>query len=82
MSRSYRKTPVWGNVGGGHSSQKKEKRLANRALRTSAKARLRHGLVLPVMREVSNVNTWKQDGKKYHGWGSNDRDPLWKERSK
>jgi len=65
MSRSYRHTPVIGNCS---HSDKPGKVNANRTLRTHVRQALRNcddfdGLVLPLLREVSNVWSFPKDGK-------------------
>lgn len=65
MSRSYRHTPVIGN---GADSDKPGKVKANRALRNHVRRTLHtcldfEGLVLPHLREVSNVWDFPKDGK-------------------
>ena len=66
MSRSYRKTPIFGNCI--CRSEKKDKRIANRAFRRIVRHCLRTGQELPLKREVSNVWSWGKDGKR---WWSN-----------
>jgi hypothetical protein len=67
MSRSYRKHDYHGNGG---SSEKDDKRIANRVLRHNVK-RLLHVdpelEVLPIMREVSDRWNMNKDGKSYFG---------------
>lgn len=64
MSRSYRHVPIFGNCL--CRSEKKDKRLANRALRRIVRHCIKLGVeVLPVQREVSNVWSWGKDGKSY-----------------
>ena len=65
MSRSYRHTPVIGNCS---HSDKPGKVNANRTLRTHVRQALRtcgdfEGLILPHLREVSNVWDFPKDGK-------------------
>lgn len=65
MSNSYRKTPVIGNCS---HSDKPGKVIANRTLRTRVRQTLRtctdyDGLILPLLREVSNVWDFPKDGK-------------------
>lgn len=65
MSRSYRHTPVIGNCS---HSDKPGKVNANRTLRTHVAQALRtcgdfEGLILPHLREVSNVWDFPKDGK-------------------
>lgn len=66
MSQSRKKTPVSGNTTA--TSEKQDKRLANRRLRRNSNQVLKaSGLesepVLPVMREVSNVWSFDKDGR-------------------
>jgi hypothetical protein len=65
MSRSYRHTPIRGNVWA--KSEKQDKRLAQRAWRRKVRVSLHHGRweCLPALREVSNVWAFPKDGKKY-----------------
>lgn len=66
MSKSFRKTPIFGMCNG---SEKRDKRRANRRLRGRVKVQVQHDAeVLPVLREVSNVWTFQKDGKTY--WSS------------
>ncbi len=67
MSRSYRHNPIHGHGGG---SEKQDKRIYNRCLRTGVRQRLHSckdfdALVLPVVREVSNPWSMSKDGKSY-----------------
>lgn len=64
MSRSRRKTPIFGNTT--CRSEKEDKKIANQQLR----ARVRDALiteeeVMPAVREVSNVWSFGKDGKNY-----------------
>jgi len=61
MSRSYRKTPVCGWSCA--ESEKRDKQLANRALRCRVRAALATGRTIPVQREVSQVYAFSKDGK-------------------
>jgi hypothetical protein len=65
MSRSYRHTPVLGNVKA--RSEKKDKRLAQRRWRRIVRLSLHRGEweQLPTLREVSNVWDFPKDGKHY-----------------
>lgn len=65
MSRSRRKTPIFGHAG---KSEKKDKRLANRAFRRSEKTKIiaEEFEQIPIyMREVVNVWAMSKDGKSY-----------------
>ncbi|MBY0548513.1 MAG: hypothetical protein K2W95_14615 [Candidatus Obscuribacterales bacterium] len=71
MSRSFRHTPIIGNAG---TSDKDCKRTANRCARHSVRHLLRStlttgddfdALVLPLLREVSNVYDFSKDGRHY-----------------
>jgi hypothetical protein len=67
MSRSYRHTPVRGNGG---STEKQDKRIYNRRLRTRVRQMLHvcddfDGIVLPEVRDVSNPWDMSKDGKHY-----------------
>ncbi len=62
MSRSYRKTPIYGNAG---DSEKKDKRLANRKFR-KVKPTLENEDELPIdLDEVINKWSMSKDGKHY-----------------
>lgn len=66
MSRSYRHTPVVGNTTA--RSDKPGKVIANRTLRSAARSALVNcrdydALVMPILREVSNVWSFPKDGK-------------------
>ncbi len=66
MSRSYRHSPFRGITTA--RSEKYDKREANQALRAASRSTLRRcsnydDLLMPVMREVSNVWTFAKDGK-------------------
>lgn len=64
MSRSARKTPIRGVTTA--SSEKQDKRLANRKFRRLVKTSLKNDSeVLPLIREVSNVYGFEKDGKLY-----------------
>jgi hypothetical protein len=69
MSRSTRRTPISGirMV----SSEKQDKRLANRRLRRIVRCRLmwHFAEVLPDLREVSDVWSFRKDGKTYFDRG-------------
>lgn len=67
MSRSKRKTPIFGNGGG---SEKDDKRIANRKLRRKSKSLLQNfteDTIMPLLNEVSNLWDMAKDGKSY--WG-------------
>ena len=66
MSRSFRHTPVIGNACA--ASDKPGKKIANSALRARARTALAScrdfdDLVMPLLREVSNVWSFPKDGK-------------------
>lgn len=66
MSRSFKKTPKFGQATKS-VSEKKDKRLANRKLRKKLK-QLRNkynDICLPILREVSDVWGFRKDGKVY-----------------
>ncbi len=73
MTRSYQHTPIFGNCL--CDSEKRDKRIANRAWRRIVRVKLHTGTteVLPLQREVSNVWDFGKDGKH---WRSN-YDPKW-----
>lgn len=64
MSRSKQKLPIFGNANG---SEKQDKRLANRAVRVKVRTLLANGeeVVDLDTRDVSNVYSFKKDGKRY-----------------
>jgi len=67
MGKSRRKTPIFSNGGG---SEKDDKRIANRKLRRKSKSLLKNfheNIIMPIIREVSNVWLMNKDGKHY--WG-------------
>jgi hypothetical protein len=57
------------------SSEKRDKRLANRRLRRIVRCRLTRQFagVLPDLREISNVSSFKKDGKTYFNPVRNNR---------
>jgi hypothetical protein len=61
MSRSFKRSAYVGNAQG---SDKKDKRLANRAHRRAGRVALVMGRLAPVLREVSNPWSFKKDGKR------------------
>jgi len=64
MSRSRRMTPIFGYTTA--TTEKQDKRLANRAFRKAAKHCIKiEKEILPVFREVSNVWSFNKDGKHY-----------------
>ncbi|MEL6771041.1 MAG: hypothetical protein AAFP18_08255 [Bacteroidota bacterium] len=66
MSRSRKKTPISGITTA--TSEKHDKRLANRRSRRRIRQRLaagHDGTDLPLLREVSNVWAMNKDGKLY-----------------
>jgi hypothetical protein len=69
MSRSYRKHLVAGHSG--CRSEKKDKQIANRKLRHRVKLVMKKDVesevLLPVLREVSDVWCMGKDGKGYYG---------------
>ena len=70
MSKSYRHSPVYGHGGG---SEKQDKRLYNRALRSRTRQDLRtcddfDDVVLPEVCDVSNPWSMAKDGKSYCTW--------------
>lgn len=74
MSRSYRRTPIFGIAP--FVSEKQDKRWANRRLRLHVRLALHHDLgaeTLPLLREVSNVWGFRKDGKRY----CHNVDPTW-----
>jgi len=70
MSRSYRKHDICGNAGRSNSSEKDDKRIANRILRRNVRMLLHANPeeeVLPVMNEVRDPWDMNKDGKSYFG---------------
>lgn len=67
MSKSYRKTPIFGMCGS-RVSEKFDKRKANRKLRKRIKSNIKKGytLIFPLLREVSDVWEFAKDGKIYN----------------
>ena len=64
MSRSKRKTPILPNCQA--SSEKSEKRKANRKLRRIVKQKLAvPDGELPQKKEISDIWNWEKDGKSY-----------------
>jgi hypothetical protein len=64
MSRSWRTNPICGITGA--SSEKDDKRRANKLLRRRVRHAIQtHSEVFPVIREVSNVWGFAKDGKQY-----------------
>jgi hypothetical protein len=64
MSRSKRKTPIFGYTTA--ETEKRDKRLANRAYRHRLKSqRPSENEVIPHRRELSNVWCFDKDGKRY-----------------
>lgn len=64
MSKSKMKVPMLGNASG---SEKKDKRVANRRVRAAVRSKLANGdeVVDTDTRDVSNVYSFKKDGKRY-----------------
>ena len=68
MSRSRRKCAKIGLAAGSHTSDKKDKVVANRRIRSAVKKAIKNGEdVLPLKREVSNRYAFSKDGKSYFG---------------
>lgn len=70
MSRSFKRTPICGITTA--VSEKQDKRLANRKLRSKTRSMLNvavkadsSGVLLPSIREVSNVWSFDKDGKQW-----------------
>lgn len=67
MSRSKKKTPIFGNAGG---SEKQDKRIANRKLRRKVNELNKkpdEDVQFPKIKEVSNPWGMSKDGKHYSG---------------
>ena len=80
MSKSYKKTPIFGNCNG---SDKKDKQLSNRKFRKAIKKDLQtNSDTFSLLREVSESYTFKKDGKHYWKPGidttSNEKIEYWK----
>lgn len=66
MSRSFKKTPAGGITT--VKSEKQDKRIANRRLRSRVRQAVREGdEVLPERREISDVWCFGKDGKAWYG---------------
>ena len=86
MGKSYKKIPIHGIAG---NSDKKDKRIANRKLRSKVKQNLLYyneNTKLPILREVSNVWYMDKDGKTYSNYkdileifGKYKADKIWRE---
>jgi hypothetical protein len=64
MSRSYRKTKIFGMTKA--ESEKKDKRLANRRLRKAiSNMDLLETEIVPTIEDVSNVWSFDKDGRQY-----------------
>lgn len=64
MSRSYKKTPIYGITNA--ESEKQDKRIANRRFRRNARQLVKIGKEPPFnIRVVSNVYSFDKDGKQY-----------------
>ena len=67
MSRSYRKTPIYGNTKS--DSEKEDKRIANRRYRRNTKQLIQAGHdTLPQIRELSDVWDFAKDGRRWYGF--------------
>ncbi|MBO0932349.1 hypothetical protein [Fibrella aquatilis] len=64
MSHSLRRTPIFGFTTG--TTEKLDKRWANRRVRRRNRIRVQAGYEPILLREVSNVWAFKKDGKVYH----------------
>lgn len=66
MARSRRHTKIFG-ISATSSSEKRDKRKANRALRVAVRSAVaRDDDVLPGLRQVSNIATFVKDGKSWY----------------
>lgn len=64
MSRSRRKTPIFGMTTA--ETEKQDKRIANRRLRAHERVALAIGAdIVPTIRDVSSVWAFDKDGKRY-----------------
>jgi hypothetical protein len=64
MSRSRRKTPIFGMTTA--ETEKRDKRIANRRLRAHERVAMASGAeIVPGIRDVSSVWTFDKDGKRY-----------------
>jgi hypothetical protein len=76
MSRSKRKTPIFGNCGW-NRSEKQDKQLSNRKLRRKIKEQLAtedEFEVIFTIKDVSNVYDFAHDGK--HWWSNHDEKSM------
>jgi hypothetical protein len=79
MSRSRRKTPIFGICKSKRQSEKQDKRIANKTLRAAFRQALHHDpecSIPPLLREVSNVYNFASDGRH---WRGNKAYPKWNE---
>jgi hypothetical protein len=73
MSRSYRKTPIFGNTSS--DSEKEDKRKANRKLRHKVKQEINRGEeVLSDLKEVAPAWGFSKDGKHY--WADAEQEDM------
>lgn len=63
MSRSRRHTPVFGLTCA--TSEKHDKRIANRRWRSRVRQAVHEGVEPPAQREISDVWDFEKDGKRY-----------------
>ncbi len=82
MSRSYKHLPICGIAG---HSDKKDKRIANRRVRTNVRRRIRTAETLddfdtlPRLRELSDVWGFSKDGHSWFGHLADRRPALYRE---
>lgn len=72
MGKSFKKTDIIGNASS--NSEKYDKRVANKCLRTKVKRLLKQNPfveILPTIREVSSVWCFGKDGKNWFGYLKN-----------
>ena len=68
MGKSQRKHKIFGIAGGRRESEKKDKRLCNRSLRSKVRRQLKHGdpdAPFPLPDEVFNIWSMSKEGKRY-----------------
>ena len=68
MARSYKHTPIFGSVANRRTSEKKDKRMANRKLRRINHVQEAYGEYanFMAMREASDIWSFAKDGKFYY----------------
>jgi hypothetical protein len=69
MGKSYRHTNIIGIAANANTSEKRDKRTANRCLRRIVKVAIQTGKddIFPIMREMSDEWAFRKDGRYYFG---------------